>query len=225
MLRRGGHQVDVVGDGAAAIEAVARGNYHLVLMDIEMPEMDGFEATRRIRALGSPTGAVPIIALTAHAMRGDEARCIDAGMSDYMPKPISRQRLDEAVRTWGRHAPAVDRVERGPIVDQNTLDELIQTMGADAGLLFETFLSDSAVRAAAIRTAAASNDTARLELELHSLSGAAGTMGLPALVAACEQLRKAVAQGAASPPQHLVDRIDSALHEARDALLSCALAA
>lgn len=225
MLRRGGHQVDVVGDGAAAIEAVARGNYHLVLMDIEMPEMDGFEATRRIRALGNPNGAVPIIALTAHAMRGDEARCIDAGMSDYMPKPISRQRLDEAVRTWGRHAPAVDRVERGPIVDQNTLDELIQTMGADAGLLFETFLSDSAVRASAIRAAAANNDKVRLELELHSLSGAAGTMGLPALVAACEQLRKAVAQGIAPLPQHLVDRIDGALHEARDALLSCALAA
>jgi two-component system, sensor histidine kinase len=225
MLRRGGHQVDVVGDGAAAIEAVAKGNYHLVLMDIEMPEMDGFEATRRIRALGNPTAAVPIIALTAHAMRGDEARCIDAGMSDYMPKPISRQRLDEAVRTWGRHAPAVDRVERGPTVDQSTLDELIQTMGADAGLLFETFLSDSAVRVAAIRAAVASNDKARLELELHSLSGAAGTMGLPALVAACEQLRKAVSQGMAPPPQHLMDRIDSALHEARDALLSCALAA
>ena len=224
MLRRGGHQVDVVGDGAAAIEAVAKGNYHLVLMDIEMPEMDGFEATRRIRALGNPIGAVPIIALTAHAMRGDEARCIDAGMSDYMPKPISRQRLDEAVRTWGRHAPAVDRVERGPTIDQNTLDELIQTMGADAGLLFETFLSDSAVRASAIRAAAANNDKARLELELHSLSGAAGTMGLPALVAACEQLRKAVTQ-AAPPPLHLVDRIDSSLHEARDALLSCALAA
>jgi signal transduction histidine kinase/DNA-binding response OmpR family regulator len=224
MLRRGGHQVDVVGDSAAAIEAVARGNYHLVLMDIEMPEVDGFEATRRIRALGSPNGAVPIIALTAHAMRGDEARCIDAGMSDYMPKPISRQRLDEAVRTWGRRAPAMDRVERGPAVDQNTLDELIQMMGADAGLLFETFLSDSAVRVSAIRAAAANNDKVRLELELHSLSGAAGTMGLPALVAACGQLRKAVAQGA-PPPQHLVDRIDSALHEARDALLSCALAA
>ena len=103
-------------------------------------------------------------------------------------------------------------MERGPTVDQNTLDELIQTMGADAGLLFETFLSDSPVRASAIRIRRGErNDKARLELELHSLSGAAGTMGLPALVAACEQLRKAVSQGMAPPPPHLVDRIDSAL--------------
>ncbi|MGF7209605.1 signal transduction histidine kinase/DNA-binding response OmpR family regulator [Skermanella aerolata] len=225
MLRRGGHQVDVVGNGAAAIEAVVKGAYHLVLMDIEMPEMDGFEATRRIRSLEGPNASVPIVALTAHAMRGDEARCIDAGMSDYMPKPISRQRLDETVRTWGRNMPSVDRVERGPVIDQDTLEELIQTMGSDAGLLFETFLSDSAVRVAAIRAAASNCDGVRLELELHSLSGAAGTMGLPSLVIACEQLRKAVGQATLPPPQHLVDRIDSALDEARDALLSCALAA
>jgi signal transduction histidine kinase/DNA-binding response OmpR family regulator len=225
MLRRGGHQVDVVGNGAAAIEAVAKGAYHLVLMDIEMPEMDGFEATRRIRSLEGPNASVPIVALTAHAMRGDEARCIDAGMSDYMPKPISRQRLDETVRTWGRNMPSVDSVERGPVIDQDTLEELIQTMGSDAGLLFETFLSDSAVRVAAIRAAASNCDGVRLELELHSLSGAASTMGLPSLVIACEQLRKAVGQATMPPPQHLVDRIDSALHEARDALLSCALAA
>jgi CheY-like chemotaxis protein len=229
MLRRGGHTVDIVGDGAAALEAVARTLYDLVLMDIEMPELDGFQATCKIRLLQGPNAAVPIIALTAHAMRGDEARCIEAGMSDYMPKPISRQRLDEAVRTWGRHAASARRVESCPTIDQNMLDELLQTMGSDAGLLFETFLSDSAVRASAIRTAVAEGDTARLEIELHSLSGAAGTMGLPALVAACEQLRKVVGQrgGHGNPPlpERLVDRIDSALLDAREALLSCAIAA
>ena len=158
-------------------------------------------------------------------MQGDEARCIEAGMSDYMPKPISRQRLDEAVRTWGRHAASAQRGESWPTIDQNMLDDLLQTMGSDAGLLFETFLSDSAVRATAIRTAVAESNTALLELELHSLSGAAGTMGLPALVAACEQLRKEVGQGMKPLPAHLVDRIDSALRDAREALLSCALAA
>ena len=93
MLKRRGHVVDVVGNGIEAVDRVERGGYDLVLMDIEMPEMDGFEATRCIRALGGHAATIPIIALTAHAMRGDEARCIDAGMSDYMPKPISRARL------------------------------------------------------------------------------------------------------------------------------------
>jgi len=225
MLRRGGHLVDIVGDGAAALNAVSRNAYDLVLMDVEMPKLDGFEATRRIRLLDGPNAAVPIIALTAHAMRGDEARCIDSGMSDYMPKPISRQRLDEAVRTWGRHTVSARRAESHQIIDQNILDELLETMGTDAGLLFETFLSDSASRLTAIRLAVAEDDTAVVELELHSLSGAAGTMGLPALVAACEQLRRVVEQGMEPLPEHLVDRIDSALRDAREALLSCALVA
>jgi signal transduction histidine kinase/FixJ family two-component response regulator len=229
MLRHGGHSVDIVGDGVAALEAVAKGAYDLVLMDVEMPEMDGFEATRRIRLLDSPNAAVPIIALTAHAMRGDEARCIEAGMSDYMPKPISRQRLDEAVRTWGQHTASVQRAEDCQIIDRKMLDELLEAMGPGAGLLFETFLADSASRVAAIRLAVASSDTALLELELHSLSGAASTMGLPALVAACEQMRKAVGQGMKPLPEHLpeylVNRIDSAMRDAREALLSCALAA
>jgi signal transduction histidine kinase/DNA-binding NarL/FixJ family response regulator len=225
MLRRGGHMVDIVGDGAMALEAVARTAYDLVLMDVEMPELDGFQATRRIRLLEGPNAAVPIIALTAHAMRGDEARCIEAGMSDYMPKPISRQRLDEAVRTWGSPAVSARQVESWPVIDQNMLDDLLQTMGSDAGLLFETFLSDSVDRAAAIRTAVAEGNITLLELELHSLSGAAGTMGLPALVAACEQLRKEMGQGMKPLPIPMVDRIDSALGDARNALLSCALAA
>ena len=123
MLRRGGHLVDIVGDGAAALEAVTMNAYDLVLMDVEMPELDGFEATRRIRLLDSPNAAVPIIALTAHAMRGDEARCIEAGMSDYMPKPISRQRLDEAVRTWGRYTASAQQAESRQIIDRNMLDD------------------------------------------------------------------------------------------------------
>jgi CheY-like chemotaxis protein len=225
MLRRGGHMVDIVGDGAMALEAVARTTYDLVLMDVEMPELDGFQATRKIRLLEGPNAAVPIIALTAHAMRGDEARCIEAGMSDYMPKPISRQRLNEAVRTWGRDATTADREENWPTVDQSTLDELLEAMGPDAGLLFETFLSDSAIRASAIRACVAQRNTAGLEMELHSLSGAAGTMGLPALVAACEQMRKVAGQATGPLPEHLVDLIDAALRDAREALLSCALAA
>ncbi|UEM18808.1 response regulator [Skermanella mucosa] len=231
MLRRRGHAVDVVGNGIEAVGRVGQGGYDLVLMDIEMPEMDGFEATRCIRALGGEAATVPIIALTAHAMRGDEARCIDAGMSDYMPKPISRARLDEAVRTWGRdRVPPEEAGTATPTVDPDALEDLLETMGPDAGKLFDTFIKDSSCRIGKVRDRLAAGDFKAVEVELHSLSGAAGTLGLPALVAATEHLRAALAgQDDAADGQRslgrMVDRLDTALADVRRALLSRELAA
>jgi two-component system sensor histidine kinase/response regulator len=89
LLSRSGYQIDVVDDGQQAIEAVQRGNYDVVLMDVQMPGIDGLEATRQIRAMPAPKCQVPIIALTAQV--GDEERKIriDAGMDDYISKPIN----------------------------------------------------------------------------------------------------------------------------------------
>ncbi len=100
MLERAGHRIDVVNDGAAAIEPVRRKAYDLVLMDVQMPGVDGLEATRRIRAL--PGGAeLPVIAITANAMQGDDQRCFEAGMNDYVTKPVDRARLLSKVAAWG----------------------------------------------------------------------------------------------------------------------------
>jgi two-component system, sensor histidine kinase and response regulator len=104
MLEKAGHQIDVVNDGAEAIEAVRGKSYDLVLMDVQMPGIDGLEATRRIRALPTDEAAVPVIAITANAMHGDEQRCLDAGMNDYISKPIDRARLLGKVTQWGRRA-------------------------------------------------------------------------------------------------------------------------
>jgi CheY-like chemotaxis protein/nitrogen-specific signal transduction histidine kinase len=102
MLEKAGHRIDVVADGAAAIEAVLGKAYDLVLMDVQMPVMDGLEATRRIRAITN-TGAthLPIVAVTANAMTGDDQQCLDAGMDDYVTKPIDRARLLSKVNQWG----------------------------------------------------------------------------------------------------------------------------
>jgi CheY-like chemotaxis protein len=102
MLEKAGHRIDVVADGAAAIEAVLGKAYDLVLMDVQMPVMDGLEATRRIRAI-TKTGAthLPIVAVTANAMTGDDQQCLDAGMDDYVTKPIDRARLLSKVNQWG----------------------------------------------------------------------------------------------------------------------------
>jgi CheY-like chemotaxis protein len=84
---------DVAGDGAQAVEAFQTSAYDLILMDIQMPGVDGFEATEKIRSLGEAGQAIPIVALTANAMRGDERRCLAAGMDGYVSKPIDRPKF------------------------------------------------------------------------------------------------------------------------------------
>jgi len=89
LLERRGHQVEIVGDGAQAIEVLARAAFDVVLMDVQMPGMDGFQATAAIREKERLTGGhIPIVAMTAHAMRGDRERCLEAGMDSYVSKPL-----------------------------------------------------------------------------------------------------------------------------------------
>jgi CheY-like chemotaxis protein len=98
LLRREGHDVTVVGDGNEAVRAVAQGSFDVVLMDLQMPEMDGFEATTAIRGAEQGTGRhLRIVALTAHAMKDDRDKCMKAGMDDYLTKPIDPNRLRSAL--------------------------------------------------------------------------------------------------------------------------------
>ena len=97
MLERMGHQVAAVTNGAEAVAAVQVGPYDLVLMDVMMPEMDGLAATSAIRRLPGPVARIPIVGLTANATRTDEAACLAAGMDHFATKPISTDRLAEAI--------------------------------------------------------------------------------------------------------------------------------
>lgn len=92
-LARRGFEVDIAVDGLAGVQRALEGGWDLVLMDMSLPEIDGWEATRRIRAAGGDAAAVPIIALTAHAMSGDRDKAIEAGCSDYDTKPVDLERL------------------------------------------------------------------------------------------------------------------------------------
>ncbi len=100
MLEKMGFAADVAADGLQAVAMHAERPYDLILMDCQMPIMDGFEATATIRALEGPAAAVPIIALTANALDGDRERCLDAGMNDFVPKPIRKETLDAALTAW-----------------------------------------------------------------------------------------------------------------------------
>ncbi len=100
MLRKAGLRVDVAADGAEAVEAARNGSYDLILMDCQMPVMDGFEATRAIRNFDSKGSMVPILAMTANALDGDRERCLEAGMNDYLTKPIRSALLFDAIESW-----------------------------------------------------------------------------------------------------------------------------
>lgn len=108
ILRRDGHDVDEVADGEGALNAVRQNDFDLVFMDVQMPVMDGLAATRAIRALSDSVDVVkqrsrvPIVALTAHAMRGDKERCLDAGMNRYITKPVQADKLRACLKEFAR---------------------------------------------------------------------------------------------------------------------------
>jgi CheY-like chemotaxis protein len=106
MLEKLGYRADVVGNGTAAIAAWQRGRYDLILMDCQMPELDGYGATQEIRRLENGTRHIPIVALTAHAMKGADEECIAAGMDGYLSKPIDPNELDAVLSHFLREEKA-----------------------------------------------------------------------------------------------------------------------
>jgi len=109
LLELSGYQPDVAENGRIAVEKVSQGSYDLVLMDCQMPEMDGYEATRTIRALGGKFAGLPIVALTANAMVGDRERCLASGMNDYLTKPLRKDEFARLLERWLGRAAAVPR--------------------------------------------------------------------------------------------------------------------
>ena len=100
MVQKLGYRADLVANGKEALDALSRAPYGLVFMDCQMPEMDGFEACREIRNRDLPTSRIPIIAITANAMKGDRERCLAAGMDDYVSKPFKQDDLKNVIEKW-----------------------------------------------------------------------------------------------------------------------------
>jgi signal transduction histidine kinase/CheY-like chemotaxis protein len=179
ILERQGHEVLVAENGSEAIEILERNEVDAVLMDVQMPVMGGFEATRAIREKEAGTGRhVKIIAMTAHAMKGDRERCLEAGMDDYISKPIDSARLLALVGSAGAERPAAREDDPAPSPHSACdIDAFIARVGGDVGLAREMallFIPDAVRLLEGIRQAVDTGDAERLRQEAHALKGAAG---------------------------------------------------
>ena len=199
LLSPAGHKIDVVETGADAVTAIDWGKttYDLVLMDMHMPVMDGVEATRRIRALPAPKNAVPIIAATAGAMAGEIQRCLDAGMNDYVGKPINPEQLIQAIlRTLGPGAAGsggapsevsgedvgARLAEGDEALDERVLGTLEEQLGREmVQELVEEYRSSAVELARRIEAARSSGDLTELGDAAHTLKSASGSLGLKLL--------------------------------------------
>jgi CheY-like chemotaxis protein len=189
-----GFTADIASDGQQAVDMLRAGSYTVVLMDCQMPRLDGFTATREIRAGGGAAARTPIIALTASALASDREQCLAAGMDDFVSKPLRRETLLAALNRWVG-VPATVPVPA--VLDADALRELQEVAGEHWAALVDDFVADLLVQLAAL---AACTDPAEVARLAHVLKGTGSTMGAPLLSAAAQVLEAAAAAGADTGP-------------------------
>ena len=202
MLERLGCYVDVVGNGHEVLEALEHMSYTMVLMDVQMPEMDGYEATAEIRRRESPSRHTPIVAMTANALKGDRERALAAGMDDYLSKPIRMADLDVLVRTWAPTSPAT------PTIVDAEVDSW----------LAEIYLREEPAIQAELRSALESGNAREVAFSAHRLRGTAAAVGANTLMALCADLEQRARDDSLDDLGQLLERLERASRAVRDAL-------
>ena len=198
LLARRGHDVTIAQHGEEALALLATKTFDVVLMDLQMPVMSGIEATHAIRIREAASGEhIRIVAMTAHAMDGDRERCMQAGMDDYLTKPIDPPRLFAAVEQPSDSAAAAAAAvatATPPAFDESAL---LARLFGDAELMatvLTVFLEDCPARLAVIHNAVTTKDSAALRAATHALAGAAGNLSATGLFVAAKALEQAGAE-------------------------------
>jgi len=204
MLQKMGHSVIVAANGKEALAAHEKERFNVILMDVQMPQMDGFQATKEIRESERATGRhTPIIAMTAHAMKGDRERCIAAGMNDYISKPVNSRDLFEKIESLVNMSvnenllTTADRSE-GEVLNSR---ELLDRVSADKEFLRELaslFLNECDNMLSEAKDAINNDDSERLEKTAHALKGSVGTFAASAAYDAAAKLEISGRSGEAS---------------------------
>ncbi|HWG42328.1 MAG TPA: PAS domain S-box protein [Gemmataceae bacterium] len=222
ILEKRGHSVVLAHNGKEVLALLERETFDLVLMDLEMPEMGGFEATANIRQRERATDRhIPILALTAHAMKGDRERCLQAGMDGYVAKPIQARELFQAIAELLPVSPAVEESSAPAVVLDRV--EALQHVGGDPELLREligVFLQDCPRMMEEAREALQASDVLKLKRAAHSLKGAVAILGGKAAFDAALRLETMARQGDLSQAEPAWETLRHALEQLQDTLRS-----
>ena len=232
MLERSGYRVDAVNNGREAVEALSNIPYGAVLMDVQMPEMDGYEATAEIRRREGSVRHTPVIAMTADAMQGDRERALAAGMDDYIAKPVKHEELEAVLGRWipqpeqeppahtrdedsgtAEDTPALDlsvlESRRGPQRDEEP-DKLARIVGL--------FIEDVPLRLDELRQALERGEAQKVEETAHMLKGGSGYMGAVQMAQICAGIQGLGASGELSRAPQLLDDLEAEFKRIRPAL-------
>jgi PAS domain S-box-containing protein len=200
-LRTLGYTADVVTNGREALKALEKNSYDLVLMDCQMPEMDGYRATTELRRREGSSKHTIVVAMTAHVMEGDYAKCMAAGMDDYISKPVNPEVLDAVLRRWSANLEGgAQGVETGATAQVSVADIIgAKVLASFRGLeesgrrgavkeLIEVFIGDAVPLLDSLREAVAQGNAALLEEAAHGLKGCSAVLQIRKMVALCEEL-------------------------------------
>ena len=201
MLAKRGFAVDIAGDGQEALARLAQADYAAVFMDCQMPNLDGYSATRRIRADGR---RLPVIAMTAHAMKGDRERCLEDGMDDYLSKPLRSDVLDEVLGRWIAPAPEPAAIEA--LIDEARMRSFRDDYPDIVDRLLELFLDSTPPLLDELQAAADAGDGDELRRAAHKLKGSCQNIGATFMATLCRSIETGDGDAAAT-----VAELDTAL--------------
>jgi len=234
ILKRAGYPVEIAEDGQIAVERIeAEEPFDLILMDVHMPRLNGFEATARIREMDPERAKIPIVAMTASAMSGDAERCIKSGMDGYVSKPVKAEALVAVVESWipeevdDGTATASDRTETTSedeaivTLDPAGIEELRALSGGDATMLNElldSFFETAAEHVRSMRSAIGEGDLPRVAESAHGLRGSAGTIGAQKLYEMTSRLEEEARTAGATIDPSRIDAVESEVQAVRVAL-------
>jgi len=219
VMEKQGHRVTIAANGMEAVEAFGSKRFDMIFMDIQMPVMDGFQATRAIRELERERGGhIPVVAMTAYAASGDRQKCLDAGMDSYISKPVMPEAIIAAINRYAGASPAADpQPSLGedapapeptlPVFDR---DELLGRLGGKAEMIprFCTmFIGSVTTGVEGIRKALETGDTGELHRQAHTIKGAAANIGAARIRACATQLDEMAKSGEISGAPALLDEL------------------